>query len=269
MEGKMQGTITRIEKETADINGFHIKITELDDEVPFSYIPGQYIMLAFPDDEDSKRAFSIVDFTPETMEIFVLLKKNGEFTQKMFASKVGQQLNVLGPYGKFSLPQQQESAEADMKSMKNNSADKVPDGNNQAANNDSADSNDSNQSESLPLVFIAGGIGITPIYSMIMQAHKANYEKEIRLFYSAKSPEHIPLSLQNNLNKVNNGRIKVRYNFTQDGKRLDFNLMAEELHGYSNYTYYICGPGAMIEDFRKSLLEKGVPEEQIRSEDFS
>jgi len=256
----MQGVITRVFQEAPGINGFYIKITNTADTAdaadensedadaenskPFSYVPGQYVMLAFDDDLDSKRAFSIVEYYPKTMEILVLIKKQGTFTQRMFDSKPGQELTISGPYGSFTLPKEQD---------------------------------DSQKNKSKPLVFIAGGIGITPIYSMISEAlnnHDDAYNN-IHLFYTAKSLEQMPLHEQ--LNELENGKFRIKYHFTMQNsqggmcknKRLGCNDIVEEVPDFDKATYYICGPSAMIEGFRKELLEKGIPEERIRSEDFS
>jgi len=255
----MQGVITRSFQEAPDINGFYIKLTNAVDttdensedaegaecaeaDKPFNYIPGQYVMLAFDDDLDSKRAFSIVEYYPLTMEILVLIKKQGTFTQRMFDSKSGQELIISGPYGSFTLPKEQGTAQ---------------------------------DSKSKPLVFIAGGIGITPIYSMILEALNNDYSNDIHLFYTAKSLEQMPLHEQ--LNELENGKLKIKYHFTMQNsqgqqcksKRLGCNDIVEEVPDFDKATYYICGPSAMIEGFRKELLEKGIPEERIRSEDFT
>lgn len=243
----MQGIITRSFQEAPDINGFYIRITEFDENADksFAYVPGQYVMLAFPDDLDSKRAFSIVEYYPKTMEILVLIKKQGNFTRRIFDSKPGQELVISGPYGRFTL------ADAGVQ--------------------------DGKDSKGKPLVFIAGGIGITPIYSMISEAlnnHDGAYDN-IHLFYTAKNIEQMPLHEQ--LNELENGKLRIKYHFTmQDSqgaicknKRLGCNDVVEEVPDFYKATYFICGPSAMIEGFRKELLEKGIPEERIRSEDFT
>jgi ferredoxin-NADP reductase len=259
----MQGTITRMFQEAPDINGFHIKLDDTanaasdgdaadenpdgdEPDRPFSYIPGQYVMLAYDDDLDTRRAFSIVSYNPRSMEILVLIKKHGPFTQRLFDSKIGQKLEVFGPYGSFTLPRQEEKDDAD-------------------------------DSKVHPLVFIAGGIGITPIYSMILEAlnNSNNHGSDIHLFYTAKNLEQMPLYEE--LNEIESERFKVRHHFTaqsiqgnnSQNKRLSSNDLVEEVPDFDKGTYYICGPGAMIEGFRKELLEKGIPEERIRSEDFT
>ena len=219
---KMEGIITKIKDEALGIKGFYLKVDS------FKYVPGQYIMIAFPDDLDSKRAFSIVEFNPQSMEVLILLKKQGDFTKRMFNSGIGQRLEIFGPFGRFTLKQ-----------------------------------------EDKPLVFIAGGIGITPIYSMINHAYQKNFDNSIHLFYTAKSLENMPL--YDRLNDVNNGKIKIKYNFTMDKnpQRIDCERIIHEVPYYKDCIFYICGPVSMIQDFRNNLMLKGVPEENIRSEEFT
>jgi NAD(P)H-flavin reductase len=301
---KMQGTITRIFQETHDVYGFYIKLEKSSDndnvasdsdniagldtgidtdsigsvgdeaDKPFSFIHGQYVMLAFPDDTESKRPFSIVEYSPSSMEILVLLKRQGSFTQRMFSSKVGQRLEVFGPYGSFTLHQ------------------------NGAPENGTA-------TGKKPLVFIAAGIGITPIYSMLMEAinHDAietvnnadenvdepdtkvnDVHSDLYLFYTAKNKEQMPLYYKLNVrsgepagsgNNAKHGKIKIKYHFTEQGsngeksRRLGCDDVISEVDGYKDGIYYICGPVPLIESFRQGLMEKGIPEDRIRSEEFT
>jgi NAD(P)H-flavin reductase len=224
----MEGNISKIIKNTGDIFGFCIKIAE-----KFRYIPGQYIMIAFPDDVENKKAFSIVSYDPQSMEIFILIKKHGAFTQRMFESKLGQRISISGPYGRFTA-----------------------------------------KKEGKPLVFIAGGIGITPIYSMISHARENNHDEHIYLYYSAKNPEEMPF--YDELKKINNSNIKIKYFFTAQDKtskvkstRIRCEQIEKDVLNFRDSIFYICGPLPMIEDFRIKLKEKGIRDDNIRSEEFT
>lgn len=93
----MKATLKLITPKVHDIKGFI-----LETESPLIYVPGQYIMIRFPDDEE-KRAFSIVDYDAETKELTIIVKKNGPFTRKLFSADEGQEFELLGPYGRFIL----------------------------------------------------------------------------------------------------------------------------------------------------------------------
>jgi ferredoxin-NADP reductase len=241
----MRGIIKKISEEASDTRGFHIVL-----DAPLTYEPGQYIMLAFPDDIDTRRAFSIVDYDQKSSEVLLLIKKHGSFTEKIFSSNPGTKLIVFGPYGRFVMPK-----------------------------------------ESKPVVFIAGGIGITPLYSMMLHAHNTSYDNDIHLFYSAKSLEDMPLyerlrdidddnihiiyHLTKNLNPVEGHHTHIDYKNVHSrkkmnvGKRMDIDDIKSDVPNFVDCIYYICGPLPMIENFRSTLLAAGIPDDNIRSEEFT
>jgi ferredoxin-NADP reductase len=190
-----------------EIKGFIFKLEE-----SLNYIPGQYIMIRFPDDE-IKRAFSIVEYDTEANELLIVVKKNGEFTQRLFESQEGTVLEMYGPYGRFVLP----------------------------------------KSKNKKIIMIAGGIGITPLYNMAIN----NLDKDITIFYSAKSKDSA--SFTDELSSTD-----LRHTYTSLGER----LTPKEVYS-GDALYYICGPLSMIENFRNGLLELGVKEDNIKSEDFT
>jgi ferredoxin-NADP reductase len=116
------------------------------------------------------------------------------------------------------------------------------------------------------LVFIAGGIGITPLYSMMKQAVKSGYGKKIRLFYTTKTKDS--MALYSELSMFKHENIEIELNFSADGKRLLARDLPAKVPDMDSCLYYICGPLPMIESFRNDLKGMGVDEEMIRSEEF-
>jgi len=70
------------------------------------YIPGQYVMLSFPDDSGQKRAFSIMDYSKEKKILDLGIKIHGDFTKRLSESKIGAKLNLSGPFGRFRIKDQ-------------------------------------------------------------------------------------------------------------------------------------------------------------------
>jgi sulfhydrogenase subunit gamma (sulfur reductase) len=223
----MIGTLIRTTAEAEEVRGFWIKLAET---FP-SFRAGQYIMLSFPETPDVKKAFSVVAYDKKKSEAFIIVKKNGEFTSKLFLSADGQEFNVYGPYGRFTLPDEKEG--------KN-------------------------------LVFIAGGIGITPLYSMLNYTLSQDLgpSHRIYLYYSAKSKEKAPLLRE--LNNINDERIKVDFRLTEDGdKRFTCEEIKENVPDFGESIFYICGPTQMIDGFRNGLMKMNIDGEMIKSEEFS
>jgi len=116
-------------------------------------------------------------------------------------------------------------------------------------------------------VFIAGGIGITPLFSML--EYLSTHDNSIRatLFYSTRTREEMVLLEE--LEKFADARITKQYRFTAEyPRRFSGDDIEEVVPDLYEQIFYICGPPAMIEDLRGQLIAKGVPEDRIRSERF-
>jgi uncharacterized protein len=131
-----------------------------------------------------------------------------------------------------------------------------------------------------PVVLIAGGIGITPIIAMLNSIIEHGGERETWLFYGVR--DHHDHLMRRRLVKVAERhpfvRLHVSYSrpIQQDGRtvgaphhegRITVDLLRALLPA-SFYDYYICGPGAMMQDLSVGLRAWGVPEDRIHSEAF-
>lgn len=106
----MKAIITNIRKETSDIFVFRVKVEE-----KINYIPGQFFMLSVPgvrfDNKlqkdmgmDIKRAYSVCSTGAEDeIEFCVKREEDGTVSVALTDLKVGDEINLVGPYGKFTL----------------------------------------------------------------------------------------------------------------------------------------------------------------------
>lgn len=133
--------------------------------------------------------------------------------------------------------------------------------------------------EQHPVVMLAGGIGITPMMSMLEAAAALNLPRPIHLFYSVRdgSQHAFKQELKTIATQHNNIRVTTLYSRPQAQDRLgaDYDLRGRiELNriqpaSRSRETeYYTCGPSGMIEQFIADLKQIGIPEEKIRTEWF-
>ena len=116
-----------------------------------------------------------------------------------------------------------------------------------------------------PLIFLAGGIGITPLYSMMKHAFETNYENRIYLLYSTRTRNDMALYKQ--LSSIEDTNLNKKFIFTSETGRLNMDMLSN-IPEFAESMFYICGPPQMVEGLREQLLSMGINEEMIRSEEF-
>ena len=130
-----------------------------------------------------------------------------------------------------------------------------------------------------PAVFLAGGIGITPFFSIVRQAAHDRLPHQLYLFYSNRRPEDAPfLSTLTELPK-SNGNLHVICTMTEMSKSsrpwpgetgfINREMLAKYLPGLQGPIYYIAGPPGMVTAMRQMLVQASVDEDDIRTEEFA
>jgi ferredoxin-NADP reductase len=130
-----------------------------------------------------------------------------------------------------------------------------------------------------PAVFLAGGIGITPFFSIVRQANHDRAPHQLYLFYSNRRPEDAPFldTLQKlettnpNFRFIGTMTEMPRSKGTWAGETGFINkaMLSRHLSKLHGPIYYIAGPPAMVAAMRKMLVASGVDEDDIRTEEFS
>ena len=134
-------------------------------------------------------------------------------------------------------------------------------------------------SKQSPVVLISGGVGITPCVSMMNELIELGSTQEIWWFYGVRNgSEHIMKKhVAEMAAKHDNIRLHVCYsNPSADDKegvdyqhkgRVTVDLFKEVLPS-SNYDYYMCGPGPLMESITAGLTTWGVPDDRVHFEAF-
>lgn len=118
---------------------------------------------------------------------------------------------------------------------------------------------------SQPLVFLAGGIGVTPFRSMVLQSLHDRSPQEIYLFYSNHSLEETAfLEELTSLAKEN-----PQFHFVPTTTRIDEGLIKKFLPDWQPPVFYAAGPPAMVKAMRDFLLKAGVRQENLKLDMFS
>ena len=136
-----------------------------------------------------------------------------------------------------------------------------------------------NQNSRRPIVLIAGGVGFTPLISMLSWLIATNAQREIWLFYGVRNrAEH---AMYDNLKALARTRPNFRaitfYSRPTDTcrKGIDYDVagyvsvdVIKQVLQSRNYEFYICGPSSMMETITRDLQLWGVPRDDIKLETF-
>lgn len=125
-----------------------------------------------------------------------------------------------------------------------------------------------------PIVLIGGGVGITPLLAMLRHAAAADPGREVTLLLSVRSGTQVPFRSELEALGRRPG-VKVVVTATRGGAappvragRLDLDFVRREVPNPAASVFCMCGPGEMIEGFKRDLPAIGVPPEQVRAEAF-
>jgi len=205
----------------------------------FSFRPGQFvdISLMTADDTNQNIAFSLASSPHQVRLTIATRMRNTPFKQQFAALALNSTIKMEGPLGNFVL------------------------------------ATDVNR----PAVFIAGGIGVTPFRSMIIDAIHRQLPLEMFLFYSNRRPEDAALfseferlsNLHSNFHFVPTmtNLVDSKAGWSGETGHIDNKLLSKYI-SVSSPLFYIAGAPRMVNAIRHMLCKMKVGEKDIRSEDF-
>ena len=126
-----------------------------------------------------------------------------------------------------------------------------------------------------PLVFIAGGIGITPFRSHLRYLLDKNEKRPITVLYSNKTPADAAYWQLLEEARAKLG-VKTVYAFTDkdaplralDVRSIDGRVIRQQVPEYLRSVFYISGPQGMVDSFKELLLALGVKRRRIKTDYF-
>jgi glycine betaine catabolism B len=206
-------------------------------EQPVRYIAGQFIELHVPHDNKDKRGdkrwFTLSSApSDELLSITTNFAKEygSSFKAALQALRPGAELKMASPMGDFVLP----------------------------------------KDASVPLIFIAGGIGCTPFHSIIRELQLTSEKRDITLLYAARSLEDVAFR---DIFGMLEDKFKIILTEPAPGwKGLSGRLSAEvisDMYQISPEHYiYISGPEPMVEMLAKDLKNSGISKRHIHGDYF-
>jgi len=202
---------------------------------PFLFKPGQFCFLRLNKPKIYARHPFTISSSPNKKELCFTMKIYGKFAKEILNLKKEERIFIDGPFGIFTFE-------------------------------DAIDSPEKN------IVFIAGGVGITPFFNMINSNKKE--KKKITLFYCSKKIKGIIFKKE--LDKIKDNWLKKIYIVSQnecsgsvnEKGHINKELIKKYLPEINNSIFFICGPEGMKKSIVDELNAIGVKSKDIITEDF-
>lgn len=115
-------------------------------------------------------------------------------------------------------------------------------------------------------IFLAGGIGITPFRSILVQLAHEGTMPNITLVYANRDKESIVYKeeLEDLANKF--PALQIQYIFSP--VHIDENKIRELIPDFARKIFYVSGPEPMVDALGESLKAMGLPEENLKQDWF-
>ena len=239
--GKWSGRlrVSRIFQETPDVKTFRL-MNPVGGVLPFAYLPGQFLTVTVtPDGKPVKRSYTIASSPTQHdyAEITVKHEEPGLVSGFLHEGvRDGDLLECSGPAGSFIFTGR----------------------------------------ECKCILLIGGGVGITPLMSVLRYLTDRSWPGDIFLLYGVRTPQDIIFreELEYLQRRHPNLRVVISVSHAEgtdwDGPkgRITKDLIAQSVPDLPTRYVHICGPVPMMEAVKKMLAELGLPKERIKTEAF-
>jgi len=207
---------------------------------PFQFAPGQFQFLRLhgADVPAEEHPFSIASSPTRSDQITLTIKESGDFTAGIAHVRPGDRATIHGPFGRFSHTLHPDEGE---------------------------------------LVFIAGGVGITPLMSMLRYMRDRREPRSVLLVYASRSPADV--IFRDELKVIAAGdfpALKVIHvlsdppaSWIGETGRLDADRLARLCGGVEGRAFYLCCPPLMTASLIRGLQQMGVKPRHIYADHFS
>lgn len=228
----MKATLHHVDDVTDTIRTFWFET-----EQTVQWTPGQFTELTLkhdkPDDRGMKRWFTISSSPTDGMMAITTRfagQTGSSFKRKLWTTSPGYEVDLAEPMGDFVLPKLVQT----------------------------------------PLVFVAGGIGITPFHSMFRWLAATGEQRDIRFMYGVKSEDDIVFQDDIEAAGVHATIVVSEPSESWGGER--GYVTAETVlgleHPSDDTLIYLSGPEPMLEALQKDLIKHGVDKRQLVTDFF-
>jgi ferredoxin-NADP reductase/DMSO/TMAO reductase YedYZ heme-binding membrane subunit len=236
-------------RETAEVRTFRLAAAD-GGPIPFAYQAGQFLNLTVEiDGKRVGRSYTIA--SPPTREAYIELtikrEEKGQVSRFLHDMMMtGHTVSVSAPAGRFFFD---------------------PSKNSKALGNGPETS----------VLLLAGGVGITPVMSILRDLTDRCWLGKIDLVFSVRTPADIIFADELRLLSARHPNLHVHLTCTRDipadwpGERgrITADLLRKLVPDLVTRPAFICGPDAMAQAARQELINAGVPADRITLESFT
>jgi ferredoxin-NADP reductase/nitrite reductase/ring-hydroxylating ferredoxin subunit len=237
--------LEKLPKRGTDVMSF--KFSKSDEHNHLVYRAGQFAIIDLGTKEDPKgplRSFTMASSPTEEVILITTRIRDTPFKKKLANLEIGSTAKITSPLGKFVLP----------------------------------------DDHSAPVVFLSGGIGVTPFRSMIRYATDKQVPSKVTMFDSNRNVENTLFKEEFDDCLKRNNNLKIVYTITEEeqsknaeewkGERgfINESMLTKYLtrNELDNSIFYICGPPGMLKAMQKLLeLDLNIPKQHIKIEEFT
>ena len=203
----------------------------------FDFLPGQFLAVrVLVDGKPHVRCYSISSAPHTRGYLEISVRRQGLVSGTLHATlRAGSSLTIMRPAGQFVYP----------------------------------------AGDDRPLALIAGGIGITPLLSMMRHAVALDPSRPVTLLYSARTEHDVAFRSELAVFAERHPQVRVAITLTRPVAsarfrtgRIDAQLLGQYVASPAHTVFCLCGPTPMIEEMRATLAALGVPAAQVRYEQF-
>jgi ferredoxin-NADP reductase len=209
----------------------------------FTFRPGQYLEFSLlnpteTDAEGTTRCFSIASAPHEESLMIATRMRDTAFKRQLGKMPIGEKILVKGPMGDLTL----------------------------------------HDDSTKPAIFLAGGIGITPFRSILVDSARRQLPHRMVLFYSNRRSEDAAFYEElEGLERLNPNFKMVptmtamensRYSWGGERRQIDRAMLSRRIDDDPPPVYYIAGSARFVTNLSEMLRDGGVETKNIRAEVF-
>ncbi len=201
-----------------------------------AFIAGQYLTVKLPNCSPAEGKAYSISSAPTQSQVRLSVKRIGAFSEALLSLQPGDELITTAPYG-FFYPEPEDSS---------------------------------------PLVFVVGGIGITPCLSIIKDLAYQQNARPVQLHYSNQTESDIAFFAELEQLTAQHPNLSVMHYVTREQPandsvtlgRMTIKSLLSQVDLSTDAEFFICGSMDFTKTMWKGLHGAGVPQHQLYTEGF-